>query len=115
MRVETKLPEAEETLGASSLEPRFPREDISPREDDAKLVTLKKDSKYRLVTFDISFKVIIDEDMLGKVSQLKYADHDITYTMKFLELAWRKLFELKIYPVTNHIVLVPKVWAKGLM
>jgi hypothetical protein len=77
-------------------------------------VTLKKDAKYPLVMPDIPDGVIIDEDMLGKVSQLKYADHDITDTTKFPELAPRKYLELKIDPVTNQTILVPKVWARGL-
>jgi hypothetical protein len=49
-------------------------------------MTLKKDAKYPLVMPDIPYGVIIDEDMLCKVPQFKYANHDITYTTKFLEL-----------------------------
>jgi hypothetical protein len=71
-------PEIEETPGASSSEPRFPHDYIPPRKDDAPLVTLPKAPDYTLVTPDIPEEVIIDEDMLGKVPQLKYADHDIT-------------------------------------
>jgi hypothetical protein len=50
-------------------------------------MTLKKDANYPLVTPDILDGVIIDEDMLGKVSHLKYENHDIRDTTKFLELA----------------------------
>jgi hypothetical protein len=35
--------------------------------------------------------------------------------MKLLELASRKYLKLKIYPVKNQIVPVPKVWVRGLM
>jgi hypothetical protein len=64
-------------------------------------MTLKKDSKYPLVTSDIPNGVIIDEDILGKVSQLKYADHDITNTTKFLELVSGEYLEMRIDPVMN--------------
>jgi hypothetical protein len=77
-------------------------------------VTLKKDAKYPLVMPDIPDGVIIDEDMLGKVSQLKYVDHDITDTTKFPELAPSEYLELKIDPVMNQTIPVPKVWARGL-
>jgi hypothetical protein len=69
------------------------------RKDDAKSVTLKKDAKYPLVILEILYGVIIDEDMLGKVLQLKYVDHDITDTMKFLKLALSEYLELKIDPL----------------
>jgi hypothetical protein len=114
MRVETVAPEVEETLGASSSEPRFTRDYILPRKDDAIPVTLKKDVKYPLVMLEIPYEVMIDEDMLGKVLQLKYADHDITDTMKFLELTLHEYLELRIYIVMNHPIHVPKVWARGL-
>jgi hypothetical protein len=74
-------------LGASSSEPRFPHDYIPPRKDDAPPVTLQKNPDYMLVTPDIPEEVIIDEDMLGKVPQLKYAYHDITDVVKFPELA----------------------------
>jgi hypothetical protein len=40
---------------------------------------------------DIPNTVIIDEDMLGRVSQLRYVDHNIIDTMKFLELMPRSI------------------------
>jgi len=66
------------------------------------------------VMTDISYGVIIDQDMLGKVSQLKYVNHDITDISKFLELALGKYLGLKLDPVTNQPIHVPKVWAKRL-
>jgi hypothetical protein len=113
-RVETTAPEVEETPGAALSEPRFTRDHIPLRKDDVKPVTLKKNVKYLLVTPNIPYGIIIDEDMLGKLSQLKYTDHDITNTMKFLELVPSKYLELQIDPVTNQTINVPKVWARGL-
>jgi hypothetical protein len=77
-------------------------------------MTLKKGAKYPLVMPGIPDGVIINEDMLGKVPQLKYVDHNITYTTKFPELAPSKYLELKIDPVTNQTIPLPKVWARGL-
>jgi hypothetical protein len=76
-------------------------------------MTLNKNSKYPLMTPDIPNGVIIDEDMLVKVLDLKYSNHDITYTVKLPELASRKYLEMKIDLVMNQTILVPKVWAKG--
>jgi hypothetical protein len=91
---------------------------IIPRKDDVELMMLNKDSKYSLVTLDILNGVIIDEDMLGKVTQLIYIyiyiDHDIIDTRKFPELAPGKYLELRIDPVMNQAILVPKVWTRGL-
>jgi hypothetical protein len=66
------------------------------------------------VTPDILEGVIIDEDMLGNVPQLKYENHDITNTMKFSELAPHHYLELKVDLETNQSIHVPQVWAKGL-
>jgi hypothetical protein len=114
MREETTTPKAEETLRASSLELRFTRDYIPLRKDDAKPMTLKKDTKYPLVTPDIPYGVIIDEDMLGKVPQLKYVDQNITNITKLPERALRKYLELKIDKMMNQTILVTKVWARGL-
>jgi hypothetical protein len=94
-------PEIEETPGASSSEPRFPPDYIPPRKDDAPPVTLQKTPDYTLVTLDIPEEVIIDEDMLGKVPQLKYAYHDIIDVVKFPELAPHEYLELKVDPLTQ--------------
>jgi hypothetical protein len=53
------------------------------------------------VTPDIPNRVIEDEDMIGRVSQLKYEDHDITYMMKFPKLASHHYLELRIDPEIN--------------
>jgi hypothetical protein len=41
-------------------------------------------------------------------------DHDITNTTKFPEFAPRKYLEMKIDPVMNQDIPVPKIWDKGL-
>jgi hypothetical protein len=56
----------------------------------------------------------MDIDMLGRVSQLKYVDHDITDTSKFLELVPKHYLELRKNPTINQSIPMPKVWARGL-
>jgi hypothetical protein len=69
---------------------------------------------YPLVTPDIPYGTIINEDMLGKVSQLKYVNHDIKDTMMFPELALREYLEQKLDLVTRKTILVTNLWARGL-
>jgi hypothetical protein len=112
LAVEAKI---EETPGASSSEPpKFPHDYIPLRKDDAPPVTLQRNPDYRMVTPDILEEVIIDEDMLGKVPQLKYVDHDITDVVKFPELVPHEYLELQIDPLTQQSVLVVQCWARGL-
>jgi hypothetical protein len=47
-----------------------------------------------MVTPNILEAVIIDEDMLGRVPQLKYVDNDITDVEKLPELAPHEYLEL---------------------
>jgi hypothetical protein len=75
---------------------------------------VSKNVNHTLVTPNIPEGVIIDEDMLGKVPQLRYADHDITDTEKFPELVPHHYLELKVDPTTNQSIHVPQVWARGL-
>jgi len=60
-----------------------------------------------LVTPDIPEGVIIDKDMLGKVPQLYYVDHEITYTYKFPKLAPHYYMVLKVDTIKNQSVQVP--------
>jgi len=55
-----------------SLKQMFPRDYIPPRKNYAKPMMLKNDAKYPLVMTNIPYGVIINEDMLGNVSQLRY-------------------------------------------
>jgi hypothetical protein len=71
-------PKFEETTGASTSQPMFPRDYIPPRKDTAPHVILPMDAKYLLVTPKIPPNFIIEGDMMGKVIVLKFSDHDIT-------------------------------------
>jgi hypothetical protein len=52
--------------------------------------------------------------MLGRVSQIKYVDHDITDTIDFPKLALHHYLELKTDSTMNQSIPVPKVWAREL-
>jgi hypothetical protein len=84
-RYPTCEPKIEETPGTYSSESGFPCDYIPPRKDDTPPVTLQKNPYYMLVTPYIPYEIIIDEDMLGKVPQLKYEYHDIT---DLVEVPW---------------------------
>jgi hypothetical protein len=84
------------------------------RKYDSPPVTLKKSPYYELVTPDIPKGVIVNEDMLGRVSQLKYVEHDIIDTTKFPELAPHHYLELIKDVAMNQRISVPKVWERGL-
>jgi hypothetical protein len=77
-------------------------------------MTLQKTPYYELVMPNILYGVIMDKDMLGRVSQLKYVDHDITDMTNFPEIAPHHYLELRLDPTMNQSILVPKVWARGL-
>jgi hypothetical protein len=61
----------------------FPRDYIPPRKDTTKPINLSKDTKYELVEPEIPPGVIMEEDMLGLIPNLKYVDHDITMRRNF--------------------------------
>jgi hypothetical protein len=50
-------------------------------------ITVPMNAKYPLPIAPVPKGVRKDEDMLGKVANLKFMDHDITDTQKFPELA----------------------------
>jgi hypothetical protein len=75
---------------------------------------LSKDAKYPLVEPEIPPGVIVEEDMLGLVPNLKYADHDITDEKKFPELAPSKYLKKYINAETQMIVIEPQTWETGL-
>jgi hypothetical protein len=66
------------------------------------------------VTPDIPDGFIEDEDMLGRVPQLKYANHDITDMTKFHEIFPHHYLELRTYLEMNQSIPLPKVWPRGL-
>ena len=96
------------------METRFPHDYIPPRKDDAPLMTLSKNDNHTLVMPGIPEGVIIDEDMLGKVPQIRYEDHEMTETKKFPKLAPHHYLEMKVDPSTKQIIHVPWVWAREL-
>jgi hypothetical protein len=59
--------------------------------------------------------VVVVEDMLGKVLKLKYADHDITDTMKFPDFTQEVYLENRgeVGPLGKPI-LEPAQWVTGL-
>jgi hypothetical protein len=71
---------------------------IPPRKLTTKLVRLQKEAKYELVEPEIPPGVIIEEDMLGIMENLKYANHDLSNEKKFLELALKKYLKTIIFP-----------------
>ena len=85
----------------SSSELRFPQDYIPPRKDDDPLVKLQKTPYYELVMLDIPKGFIVDEDMLGRVLQLKYAYHDITDMEKFPKLSPHHYLEMRKNLTTN--------------
>jgi hypothetical protein len=85
----TKPPVApiqEGTPGASESElssTNFLKEYIPPRKMTVKPVRLQKEAKYELVEPEIPPGVIVEEDMLGAVENMKFADHDLSDEKKF--------------------------------
>jgi hypothetical protein len=100
--VEPEVVEVEKTLGeSSSLDARLPCDYIPPRKYDSPPVTVPKNVNQILVMPNIPEEVMIDEDMLGKVPQLRYAYHDITNMEKLPELVVHYYLGLKVDPTTN--------------
>jgi len=74
--------EVEEVIGPLALEPTeiFYRYYFPPRMDDAPSIVVPMNEKYPLPKAPISKGVRQDEDMLGKVVNLEFMDHEITDT-----------------------------------
>jgi hypothetical protein len=94
----------EEITRVSSLELRFRRYYIPPRKD-TNPINLSKDAKYELVEPEIPPGVIVEEDMLGLILSLKYADHDITDKKKFMKLASSKYLKSYINIEIKMVVI----------
>jgi len=93
--------------GVSSSEIRFPRDYIPPRKDTTNPINLLKDAKYELVEPEIPLGVIMEEDMLGLILNLKYAGHDIMDERKFLELALSNYLKSYLSAKNNMVVIEP--------
>jgi len=50
---------------------------VPQKKSKTKQVKLPKELKYELVELDIPLRVIIEDDMLGAVGNMKYANHDL--------------------------------------
>jgi hypothetical protein len=82
-------PEVEEVVESStSITPaEFHRDYLPPRVDYAPQINLPSNAKYPVSVAPILVGVRSNEDMLGKISNLKFMDHDIMDTKKFLGLS----------------------------
>jgi hypothetical protein len=69
--------------------------------DDAPLIIVPSNGKYPLPIAPVLKGVRKDEDMLDKVANLKFMDHDITNTQKFPELARDQYLCTKTDPSTG--------------
>ena len=78
----------EEVVGTSSLAPLviFSMDYLPPRKDDAPPINVLVNEKYPFPIAPVPIIIGSEEDMLEKVSNLKFMDHDITDTQKFSEL-----------------------------
>jgi hypothetical protein len=65
----------------------FHRDYLPPWRDDTPPVNVPVNAKYPLPIAPVPNEVSSDEDMLGKVANLKFMDHDIIDSQKFPELA----------------------------
>jgi hypothetical protein len=68
------------------------------RMDDASLIIVPSNAKYPLPIAPVPKGVRKDEDMLNKVGNLKFMDHDITDMQKFPKLAKDQYLCTKAYP-----------------
>jgi hypothetical protein len=102
-------PEVEEVAGASTSVPptRFHRDYLPPRMENAPPVNVPANGKYPLPIAPVPDGVSSDEDMLGKISSLKFMDHDITDAQKFPELAREKYLHTRSIPGIGEILLEP--------
>jgi hypothetical protein len=92
----------------------FHRDYLPPRKDDTPPINVPVNAKYPLSIAPVPVGVSSDEDMLGKISNLKFMDHDITDTQKFPELARDQYLCTKTIPGTGEILVEPQEWASGL-
>jgi hypothetical protein len=77
------------------------------------LINVPANGKYPLSIAPVLTGVSSEEDMLGKISNLKFMDHDITDAHKFPELARDQYLCTRSIPGTGEILLEPQEWAWG--
>jgi hypothetical protein len=104
-------PVKEKTLGASVSEPclaNFRKDYITPIKSSVKLVKLQKEENYEIMEPKIPPIVIVEGDILGAVSSLKFANHDLLDKKKFLDLAPWKYMKTLICSKTSFIKVEPQ-------
>jgi hypothetical protein len=82
--------------------------------DDAPLITVPSNAKYSLPITPVSKGVRKDGDMIGKVNNLKFMDHDITDTKNFPELARDQYLCTETGPATGKNWVEAHAWASAL-
>jgi hypothetical protein len=72
--------EVKEVVGVSTPTPqeKFHRDYLPPRRSDAPYIQLQDNSKYPLLMAPVPDGVSSGEELLRKIANLKYMDHDIT-------------------------------------
>jgi len=104
-------------LGASASGPssiNFLKDYVPLKKPTTKQVKLPKELKYELLELEIPPGVIVEEDMLDAIGNLKYVDHDLTDIKKFLELAPNKYRTIKLTPNSQAVIVDPWEWATWL-
>jgi hypothetical protein len=94
--------DVKEVAKTSALTPPkiFHNDYLPSRKYDAPPITVPLNAKYPLPKAPVLNGISSDEDMLGKVANLKFMDHDITDTHKFHELVMDQHFCTKTDPDT---------------
>jgi hypothetical protein len=85
----------------------FLKDYVPPRNPSTKQFKLPKKLKYEIFEPKIPVGVIIEENMLGVVGNLKFVDHKLAYIKKFLELALDKYMHTKIIPYSQEFIVEP--------
>jgi hypothetical protein len=75
-----------------------------------KSVRLQKEEKYELVELKILPGVIVEEDIVGAMVNLKFSYHNLSDEKKFLELSPKKYMKTIIFLVTSFILVEPQAW-----
>lgn len=78
--------------------------------DNAPPANVPTNGKYPLSIAPVLTSVSSAEDMLGKIANLKFMDHDITDAKKFPELAREQYLRTRSVPGIGEILK----WASGL-
>jgi hypothetical protein len=108
--------EVEEVVGTLTLIPPtvFHRDYLPPKKDGAPPINLPMNEKYPLPIELVLDGLSSDEDMLDKVSNLNFMDHNINDTQKIYELSKDQYLCTKAFLDIGEILVDPQEWALGL-